>query len=161
MGDAGGLAARPPLRYTLRVAGASVDQTTAGGTVWVMSIVVDLDQLASTLAGYPFGYLLTSSGGEVKAVTVTASVVDGHVEVPVASNGSARNLVGNPTATLLFPPTEPKGYSLIVDGTAASTGGGFRLEPVRAVLHRPADHAGPGGAPHTHDGGCGHDCRPV
>lgn len=117
-----------------------------------MSIVVDLDELAATVADHPYGYLLTTSGGAVKAVTVTAHVVDGHVEVPVASNGSARNLADNPTATLLFPPTQPGGCSLIVDGTAVAAGEGFRLEPSRAVLHRPADHAEPGGAPHTHDG---------
>ncbi|MGD8200636.1 pyridoxamine 5'-phosphate oxidase family protein [Ornithinimicrobium sp. W1679] len=126
-----------------------------------MSIVVDLDQLATALADHPYGYLLTTSGGAVKAVTVSAHVVDGHVVVPVPSNGSARNLADNPAATLLFPPAEPRGYSLIVDGTAVSTDDGFRLEPSRAVLHRPADHAGTGGAPHTHEGGCGHDCRPV
>lgn len=126
-----------------------------------MSIVVDLDQLASTLERYPYGYLLTTAEGAVKAVTVTASVVGRHVEVPVPSNGSARNLAGNPTATLLFPPPEPRGYSLIVDGTATANDEGFRLDPATAVLHRPADHAEPGGAPHTHDSSCGHDCRPV
>ena len=62
--------------------------------------------------------------------------------------------------TLLFPPPEPRGYSLIVDGTARTTDDGFVLEPATAVLHRPADHADPG-TPHTHDAGCGHDCRPV
>ena len=41
-----------------------------------MSIVVDLDQLAETLAEYPFGYLLTIGGEAVKAVTVTATVED-------------------------------------------------------------------------------------
>lgn len=125
-----------------------------------MSIVVDLDQLATTLRDRPYGYLLTTSGGAVKAVTVTAEVVGGRVRMPVRSNGSARNLADNPTATLLFPPPEPRGYSLIVDGTATATDDGFVLEPATAVLHRPADHADPG-APHTHDAGCGHDCRPV
>ena len=142
-----------------------------------MSIVVDLDRLAGTLADYPYGYLLTSRKGAVKAVTVTASVVDGHVDIPVGSSGSARNLADNPTATLLFPPTAPGGYSLIVDGTASATARGFRLDPAKAVLHRPADHAADPGAghadpadpahpadpdpAHTHDSGCGHDCRPL
>ena len=134
-----------------------------------MSIVVDLDQLAATLADYPYGYLLTSSAGRVKAVTVTASVVDGMVDIPVGSGGSADNLARNPLATLLFPPTEPRGYALIVDGTAGATDRGFRLEPAKAVLHRPADHGEQGdadghtqtGPTHTHDSGCGHDCRPL
>lgn len=129
-----------------------------------MSIVVDLERLGETLADYPFGYLLTTSRGAVKAVTVSARVVDGEVDIPVGSGGSARNLADNPTATLLFPPTEPRGYSLIVDGTASATDHGFRLSPATAVLHRPADHAdaADGSRPaHTHDSGCGHDCRPV
>ena len=124
-----------------------------------MSIVVDLDPLAETLAEYPYGYLLTTSGGAVKAVTVTATIVDGAVVIPTESRGSARNLGTNSTATLLFPPTTHHGYSLIVDGTAAADGAGFRMEPAKAVLHRPADHA-PDSA-HTHDSACGHDCRPV
>lgn len=126
-----------------------------------MSIVVDLDHLAATLAKYPYGYLLTSSKGAVKAVTVTASVVDGVVDIPVGSGGSADNLAGNPLATLLFPPVEPRGYSLIIDGTAGATERGFRLEPAKAVLHRPADHADAGDPTHTHSDGCGNDCRPI
>jgi hypothetical protein len=129
-----------------------------------MSIVVDLERLGDTMAGYPFGYLLTTSRGAVKAVTVSARVVDGQVDIPVGSGGSARNLADNPTATLLFPPVEPHGYSLIVDGMASATDRGFRLSPVTAVLHRPADHAGDADGSqraHTHDSACGHDCRPV
>lgn len=126
-----------------------------------MSIVVDLDQLASTLADYAYGYLLTSRKGAVKAVTITASVVDGQVDIPVGSSGSARNLADNATATLLFPPTAPKGYSLIIDGTASATNRGFRLAPDKAVLHRPADHAGDGDPNRTHESGCGHDCQPL
>lgn len=129
-----------------------------------MSIVVDLDRLAETLADYPYGYLLTTSDGAVKAVTVTASVRDDQVLIPTGSGGSARNLAQNPTATLLFPPPQPSGYSLIIDGSATATDEGFILTPGRAVLHRPADHAvaatGTGPA-HTHDSGCGHDCRPL
>lgn len=132
-----------------------------------MSIVVDLDNLAEKLAEYPYGYLLTTNGGAVKAVTVTAVVQDGRVVIRTESRGSARNLAANPTATLLFPPTQHHGYSLIVDGTAAAAESeGFRLEPATAVLHRPADHADePGadgaGVAHPHDSACGHDCRPV
>lgn len=121
-----------------------------------MSIVVDLDQLAQTLEEYPFGYLLTTGGTSVKAVTITASVEDDLVVIPTSSNGSARNLAANPTATLLFPPPQPRGYTLIIDGTAVAADEGFRLEPLRAVLHRPAAHSDTGA--HTHNEACGHDC---
>ncbi|MDO5504023.1 MAG: pyridoxamine 5'-phosphate oxidase family protein [Actinomycetia bacterium] len=131
-----------------------------------MSIVVDLDQLAETLAEYPYGYLLTSRDGAVKAVTISATVLDGAVLIPTESRGSAANLDANSVATLLFPPTQHHGHSLIIDGTAATSDeGGFRLTPTKAVLHRPAEHNdtdfGDGEVPHQHDSACGHDCRPV
>lgn len=122
-----------------------------------MSIVVDLDQLAETLAEYPYGYLLTTGGEAVKAVTVTATLEDDLVRIPTSSNGSARNLAANATATLLFPPPRPRGYSLIIDGAAAADGDGFRLEPTRAVLHRPADHSDEA-LPGPEDATCTNDC---
>lgn len=122
-----------------------------------MSIVVDLDQLAETLAEYPFGYLLTIGGEAVKAVTVTATVEDDLVVIPTTSNGSARNLATNSAATLLFPPPRPRGYSLIIDGAAAADGTGFHLEPTRAVLHRPADHSDEA-LPGPEDATCSNDC---
>jgi len=126
-----------------------------------MSIPVDLDQLATALSDFPYGYLLTTSGAAVKAIAITAHVEDAEVVIPVESRGSSTNLASNPTATLLFPPTEPRGYSLIVDGTARADGEGFRLAPSRAVLHRPAAHSDEGEGTHTHDGSCGHDCKPL
>lgn len=131
-----------------------------------MSIVVDLQRLSETLADYPYGYLLTTSGGAVKAVTITATVLDDRVVIPTGSGGSARNLAENSTATLLFPPTQHHGYSLIVDGSAAATDEGFTVTPARAVLHRPADHNdlatdADAEVAHTHDSTCGHDCQPL
>lgn len=127
-----------------------------------MSIPVDLDELADAMALYPYGYLLTTAGESVKAVTVTASVRDGVVVISAESRGSATNLDANATATLLCPPLEPRGYSLIVDGSAAVSDAGFELTPSKAVLHRPADHADDSGVDgHDHGSGCGHDCRSV
>jgi hypothetical protein len=58
--------------------------------------------------------------------------------------------------SLLWPPNEPGGYSLIVDGAAApSDDGRIAVTPTRAVLHRPAagsDASSPG---------CGADCVPI
>lgn len=122
-----------------------------------MSIVVDLDQLGVTLTEYGPGYLLTTgTDGRVKAVTVEPDLIDEVFDLP-PSRGSGRNLSGNPLATLVFPPPAPRGYTLIVDGTAAVTADGIRFTPETAVLHRPADHAD--GPPPTD--GCGHDCRPL
>ncbi len=66
-----------------------------------------------------------------------------------------------PLVTLLWPPAEPGGYSLIVDGTVTSAEGAGTgdnsvvVRPTKAVLHRPAvspDDASPG---------CGSDCVPL
>lgn len=81
---------------------------------------------------------------------------DGQVVIPTVSGGSARNLAENSTATLLFPPAQHRGYSLIVDGSAVPADEGFTLTPTHAVLHRPADHQQA-----STDAGCGHDCRQV
>jgi hypothetical protein len=125
-----------------------------------MSIPVDLSDLERTLADFGAGYLLTSADGRVKAVTVEPYVAGGLVVVPGQSRGSADNLAVNPAATLLMPPRESRGYTLLVDGTAEPADDGFRLVPASAVLHRPAAHADPaegaGG-----DSACGHDCTPV
>ena len=124
-----------------------------------MSIVVDLDRLGEQLREHGPGYLLSASpDGRVKAVTVEP-FLDGEVlRVPGGSRGTARNLEHTDAVTLLFPPAQPRGYSLIVDGTAVVTPDGFDVTPEHAVLHRPADHAGH--APAS-DSGCGHDCAPI
>lgn len=118
---------------------------------------MEIDQLADALTGRGAGYLLTASAdGRVKAVTVEPTLADGVLRCP-ASRGSARNLDAHPAATLLFPPTEPRGHTLLVDGTATADDDGISFTPESAVLHRPADHAdGP-----TTPGGCGNDCAPV
>jgi len=123
-----------------------------------MSIPVSTDQLARTLEGYGPGYLLTTSGdGRVKAVTVEPQVADGTLSVAGPGKGSVANVRANPAVTLLFPPPEPRGYTLLVDGTAEVAGDDVRVTPATAVLHRPAAHAD---GPPPPDG-CGHDCRPV
>ena len=47
------------------------------------------------------------------------------------------NLAGNAAVTLVFPPREPRGFTLLVDGTAEVTGDDVRVTPATAVLHRP------------------------
>jgi hypothetical protein len=122
-----------------------------------MSIPVELSKLAEALVHRGTGYLLTSSPqGVVKAVTVEPALADGVLRCP-PSRGSATNLAANPRATLLFPPAEARGYTLLVDGTAVAEDDGISLTPTSAVLHRPADHAdGP-----VSGEGCGNDCEPV
>src|SRR4051812_50173252 len=98
-----------------------------------MSIPVEVSELSTVLAGYGAGYLLTASGdGRVKAVTVEPEVRDGVLVVSGPGRGSSRNIAANPAVTLLFPPLEPRGFTLLVDGTAAVHDDVVRVSPESA-----------------------------
>lgn len=132
----------------------------------LMSIPVQLDDLAATIDEYGAGYLLTTRAGQVKAVTVQPTLTGGTLTLP-GSRGSIANLAENPAATLLFPPPQPHGYTLLIDGTAAAGAGGadagITFTPATAVLHRPAAHSDGPAAPASagEQTGCENDCRPV
>ncbi|MCV7177210.1 hypothetical protein [Mycolicibacterium sphagni] len=121
-----------------------------------MSVKVDLDQLVATLADYPFGYLITV-GDDYQAHTVSIVPVlrDGILDIGEVGNSTRRNICGHPDATLLWPPIQPGGYSLIVDGRGELTDDSLRVIPHRAVLHRPAQPNIPTAS------GCGDDCVPL
>jgi hypothetical protein len=130
-----------------------------------MSIPVDVADLEQALADFGAGYLMTvGSGGRVKVVTVEPTVRDGVVVVSGPGKGTIANLAGNANVTLVFPPPLPKGFTLLVDGTAEAAGDDVRIAPSGAVLHRPAMHAD-GPPPPTSAGeqadSCGNDCAPV
>jgi hypothetical protein len=101
-----------------------------------MSVVVDLADLPRTLADFERGYLLTSSDGLVKAVSVRAVVAGGTLVVACPGRGSVANVGANPSVTLLFPPPGGAGMTLLVDGTAAVDGEDVRVRPTGAVLHK-------------------------
>ncbi|OMC10250.1 MULTISPECIES: hypothetical protein [unclassified Mycobacterium] len=119
---------------------------------------VDFQRLAAALPDYPFAYLITV-GDDYRAHTVTVEpqLRDGAVlDVGLIGGRTRENLAQRSDVTLLWPPTEPAGYSLIVDGTAEVSDSGdetVRLDvvPTRALLHRDADS--PSAAK-----GCLHDC---
>ncbi len=132
---------------------------------------VDLKRLAAALTDYPFAYLITVDDG-YRVHTVTVEPVlrdlpegpDAHraiVDVGLIGGRTLRNLAHRRDVTLLWPPTEPGGYSLIVDGRAEahsdtdSDSGTARcgVVPTRALLHRDADPESPAAAK-----GCLHDC---
>jgi len=122
-----------------------------------MSIAVDVADLAKALEGFGAGYLLTTTDGSIKVVTVEPTVTEGVVLVEGPGRGTLANLADNPAVTLVFPPLEQRGFTLLVDGTAEVSGEDVRVAPASAVLHRPASHADGPSAPD----GCGNDCAPV
>jgi hypothetical protein len=130
---------------------------------------VDVKRLAAALPDYPSGYLITVDDG-YRAHTVTVEprlreLPDGPdgpegpkalIDVGLIGGRTRKNLAERRDVTLLWPPPEPGGYSLIVDGEAEVTDAGdetvhLGVVPTRALLHREADS--PSAAK-----GCLHDC---
>jgi hypothetical protein len=105
-----------------------------------MSIPVELGELTEAMAVYRFGYLLSiADDGRPHVVAARPAVTGDTVTVTDLGRRTSANIAARPPVTLLFPPAEPAGYSLIVDGRgAADADGSVRITPERAVLHRPA-----------------------
>lgn len=107
-----------------------------------MSIKVELDDLPRVLGDFDAGYLLTvdpaGSPARVKVVSVRPSPGDGELRITAPGRGSLANVRANPAVTLLWPPREAGGMSLIVDGAAAVDGEDVRVTPAGGVLHKPA-----------------------
>jgi len=122
-----------------------------------MSVKVDLDQLAGALADFTFAYLITV-GDDYRAHTVAVQPMlsDGVIDVGSIGNTTRKNVGRHDGVTLVWPPSQPSGYTLIVDGVGRPTDDALRVEPIRAVLHRPATPDTPATNP-----GCLHDCVPL
>lgn len=121
-----------------------------------MSVKVDLDQLAGALADFTFAYLVTVDDGyRAHTVAVEPALDDGVLDVGAVGATTRNNAGAHPDVTVVWPPREPGGYTLIVDGCARLTDSALSIVPARAVLHRPA---APGA---TTKAGCLHDCVPL
>jgi hypothetical protein len=122
----------------------------------VMSVKVDLERLAESLADFTFAYLITV-GDDYHAHTVAVAPVlaGGVLQLASIGNTTRRNVIRHPDVTLVWPPRESGGYTLIVDGRGETAGDELAIMPDRAVLHRPA-------APNTPTASsCGDDCVPL
>ena len=126
-----------------------------------MSIPVDLAELGKAVAERDFAYLVTiSADGAAHLVAVRPVVVADRVRVTGLGRSTVSNAAARPIVTLAWPPRDPDGYSLIVDGRAETdgvvgeAGGAVAIRPSRAVLHRPA----PSPAPPDDPADCGSDC---
>ena len=91
-------------------------------------------------------------------MTVEPKLHGGVMDVGLIGGRTRKNVENRSDVTLLWPPSEPAGYSLIVDGRAEATDSdgdtaALRVVPTRALLHRNADPESPGSAK-----GCLHDC---
>ncbi len=124
-----------------------------------MSVKVDLDQLAGALDDFTFAYLVTVGDAyHAHTVAVDPLFADGILDVGTVGERTRKNLAQHGDVTLVWPPSEPGGYSLIVDGRGQPVADDGRLwiVPTRAVLHRKAAPDSPATAT-----GCLHDCVPL
>lgn len=121
-----------------------------------MSVTVDLDSLGEALEDFTFAYLVTV-GDDHRAHTVAVTpVLSGQdLRIGPVGNRTRRNATADPAVTLVWPPREPGGYTLIVDGDATVNDDGVSIRPTGAVLHRPATPGVPTAS------GCGDDCVPL
>jgi Pyridoxamine 5'-phosphate oxidase len=125
-----------------------------------VSVAVPLEKLRSAIAEtdrQPY-LLTTADDGRPHSVAVDFAWRDDTLVVPVG-NRTLANARARPNISLLWPPKERGGYSLIVDGSVVGTTGSgngdhaVRVRPTAAVLHRPATGAT--------EPGCGADCIPL
>ena len=117
---------------------------------------VELGELADRLQEYSYAYLVTvGDEGRAHLLAVLPELTPDAVTISGVGTHSLANVAIHPTATLVWPPPSPDGYSLIVDGTAAAGDGDGEIVviPTKAILHRPAVD--------TTGKRTGSDCAPV
>jgi hypothetical protein len=118
---------------------------------------VDFERLADALTGYHSAYLVTVDDDyRVHTVDVEPELHEQVIEVGPVGGRTRRNVENRSAVTLLWPPSEAGGYSLIVDGLSQLTGAtdpgedtaALRVAPTRALLHRKAGSGIAAGARH-------------
>ncbi|HYC57099.1 MAG TPA: pyridoxamine 5'-phosphate oxidase family protein [Candidatus Binatia bacterium] len=108
-----------------------------------MSVPVTLEALREQVRRFgTTTYLLTvADDGRPHSVAVSVAW-DGDDLIMKCGRRTLSNVAARPLVSLLWPPVETGGYSLIVDGDAAvrDQGGEARavVRPTRAVMHRPS-----------------------
>jgi hypothetical protein len=104
-----------------------------------MSVKVELGELATTLADFDVAYLVTvSDEGRSHVLSVWAEPTDDGLVVDGVGRHTQANAIAHPDVTLVFPPLEPGGYTLLVDGRASVDETTVTITPAKAILHRAA-----------------------
>ncbi|HEX3425714.1 MAG TPA: hypothetical protein VHT30_06250 [Acidimicrobiales bacterium] len=124
-----------------------------------MSIPIALEALHDEIQGHGSVAFFLSGGGDGRPHCVQLAIAweDPGRLVLHPGKGTVANVAERPLVSVLWPPTEEGGYSLIVDGTVVDTSTDADghptvvVEPTKAVLHRPAKPADPTATAHGSD----------
>ncbi|HZU73646.1 MAG TPA: hypothetical protein VE990_12830 [Acidimicrobiales bacterium] len=105
-----------------------------------MSVPVDLSALEAELTRFGSTPYLITVGDDGRPHAVSVHIGRHRAGLALrAGRTSVANAAARPDVALLWPPFEPGGFSLIVDGRAsAGDDGTVLVEPTRSVLHRSA-----------------------
>lgn len=102
-----------------------------------MSVGVALDRLHEEVTRFGSGPFLLTVGDDGRPhATAVAVTWEGSTLVAGVGRRSAANVAERPDVSLLWPPVDAGGFSLIVDGRATADGEQVVVTPERAVLHR-------------------------
>jgi hypothetical protein len=104
-------------------------------------------------------YLLTVGNTGPHASNVSIELRGNTIDCAVGPS-AAKNIASDPRVSLLWPPIEPGGYAMILNGTATGTlqpNGVTRakIKLTKSLLHRP------GLKPADGDGPCASDCKRI
>lgn len=116
----------------------------SGAYVETMSIPVGPDSIERHILGRPFAYVISMSTSGAHVIAVQVELWEGHLDCSRVGRSTRRNVVENPSVTVIFPPARDPGedeygsYSLLIDGDASYRGDRLVVEIRSAVLHRPA-----------------------
>ena len=105
----------------------------------------------------PYVLTVSDDGPHTSHTTVT---LDGLLLTGPMSKTAARNARSRPAISLFWPPKEPGGYGIIMNGTATVTDAAgpapvAAIALTKAVFHRPGVPSVGG------EGTCTSDCRPI
>lgn len=116
--------------------------------------------LAEALSEYGReAYLLTVGKTGPHTSHVSVDLRDKTIGCPIGAS-AARNIASEPNVSLFWPPREPGGYAMIVNGVATGRvlPNGATVADItltKSVFHRP------GPKPTDSDGPCASDCRQI
>jgi hypothetical protein len=104
-----------------------------------VSVPVDLDKLRAESDKFgALAYLVTVGDSGAPHVVSAAVEWEGPTIVAGAGRRTGANVGERPAVTVLWPPYEAGGYTLLVDGTGAVEGEVLRITPTKSILHRTA-----------------------